>query len=77
MCSFGGWINHGGAYLQNGGANREGLRDLRSCLGIGGLLLKFERKCRCMEQREKMSRNWLEEKIHMVAGVGRGFDGLS
>lgn len=77
MCSFVGWVSHGGAYLRNGSVNREGLRDLGSCLGIGGVLLKFERKCRWKEQREKMSRNWREEKIHMVTGVGWGFDGLS
>lgn len=68
MCSYVGWVSHGGPYLRNGGVNREGLRKLGSCRGIGGVLLKFERKCRWTEQREK---------IHMVTGVAWGFDDLS
>lgn len=77
VCSFVGWVGHGGAYLRNGSVNREGLRKMESCLGIGGMLLKVERKCRGTEQRGKMSRNWPEEKIHMVTGAAWGFDGLS
>lgn len=69
VCSFVRWVSHAG--------NREGLRKIGSCLGIGGMLLKFEQKCRWTEQRAKMSRNWPEGNIHMVTGAAWRFDGLS
>lgn len=77
VCSFVGSASHAGPYLRNGSVNREGLTKMGSCLGIGGMLSKFERKCRWTEHTGKMSRNWPGEKIHMVTGAAWGFDGLS
>lgn len=65
-CSFAGWISLAGAYLRSGSVNREGLGGVGSCLGIDGMLLKFEEKCIWEEQSGKMSRGQQEEKICMV-----------
>lgn len=50
---------------------------MESCLGIGGMVLKFEEKCTWAEQIGKMSGGWQgADKIHMVIEAAHGFDSL-
>ena len=51
-------VSLAGNFLPSGSINCERLRMMESCLGVRGMLLKFEEQSTWAENRGKRSRGW-------------------